>query len=170
MESGYVPEVSCFSPENKKCEKSAERGRMIALAADHGGYELKERVKTYLEENGLKYQDFGCYSGDSCDYPDFIRPAAKAVAAGECERGIVICTTGIGVSICANKVPGIRCALCTDPVTAKLTRLHNDANMLSIGAGVTGEFLALDIIEKFLNTPFSEDERHKRRIQKIESN
>ena len=143
---------------------------MIALASDHGGYELKERVKKYLEEKGLEYQDFGCYGKDSCDYPDFIKPAAKAVAAGECERGIVICTTGIGVSICANKLSGIRCALCADPVTAKLTRLHNDANMLSIGAGVTGEFLALDIIEKFLNTPFSGDERHKRRIQKIESN
>lgn len=143
---------------------------MIALAADHGGYELKERVKKYLEENNLEYRDFGCYSKESCDYPDVIRPAAKAVADGECERGIVICTTGIGVSICANKLSGIRCALCTDPVTAKLTRLHNDANMLSIGAGVTGEFLALDIIEKFLNTPFSGDERHKRRIQKIENN
>lgn len=143
---------------------------MIALAADHGGYDLKERVKKYLGENGLEYQDFGCYSKDSCDYPDFIKPAAKAVAEGSCERGIIICTTGIGISICANKISGIRCALCADPVSAKLTRLHNDANMLALGAGVTGEFLALDIVEKFLNTPFSGDERHKRRISKIEGN
>ena len=142
---------------------------MIALASDHGGYDLKESVKKYLEENGLEYKDFGCYDKESCDYPDFVRPAAKAVAGGNCEKGIVICTTGIGVSICANKLPGIRCALCGDPVSAKLTRLHNDANMLSIGAGITGEFVALDIIDKFLNTPFSEDERHKRRIHKIEN-
>lgn len=142
---------------------------MIALASDHGGYDLKERVKKYLEEKGLEYRDFGCYNKESCDYPDFIKPATKAVADGTCERGIVICTTGIGVSICANRVPGIRCALCGDPVSAELTRLHNDANMLSIGAGITGEFLALDIIDKFLNTPFSGDERHRRRIGKIEA-
>lgn len=141
---------------------------MIAIASDHGGYDLKERIKKYLEGRGLEYKDFGCYNKDSCDYPDFIRPAAQAVAGGECDRGIIVCTTGIGVSICANKVPGIRCALCTDPVMAKLTRLHNDANILSLGAGVTGEFLALDIVEKFLDTPFSGDERHKRRISKIE--
>ncbi len=142
---------------------------MIAIASDHGGYDLKERVKEYLTKEGLAFKDFGCYNKDSCDYPDLAKPAAKAVAAGECEKGIVICTTGIGVSICANKLPGIRCALCGDPVSAELTRLHNDANMLSIGAGVTGEFLALDIVEKFLNTPFSNDERHKRRIGKIEN-
>lgn len=142
---------------------------MIAIASDHGGYDLKERVKEYLTKEGLEYQDFGCHDRESCDYPDFIKPAAKAVAAGSCDRGIIICTTGIGVSICANKIPGIRCALCADPVSAKLTRLHNDANMLSIGAGVTGEFLALDIVEKFLNTPFSGDERHRRRISKIEN-
>ncbi len=142
---------------------------MIAIASDHGGYELKERVKEYLSKEGLPFKDFGCYNKDSCDYPDFIKPAAKAVAAGECEKGILICTTGIGVSICANRFSGIRCALCADPVSAELTRLHNDANMLSIGAGVTGEFLALDIVEKFLNTPFSNDERHKRRIDKIEN-
>lgn len=142
---------------------------MIAIASDHGGYDLKERIKTYLEENGLTYQDFGCYSKASCDYPDFIKPAAKAVAAGTCEKGIIVCTTGIGISICANKIPGIRCALCADAVSAELTRLHNDANMLSLGAGVTGELLALDIVERFLNTPFSEDERHKRRIYKIEN-
>lgn len=142
---------------------------MIAIASDHGGYDLKEKVKEYLTKEGLEFQDFGCFDKESCDYPDFIKPAAKAVAAGSCDRGIIICTTGIGVSICANKVPGIRCALCGDPVSAKLTRLHNDANMLSIGAGVTGEFLALDIVDNFLNTPFSGDERHKRRIGKIEN-
>lgn len=142
---------------------------MIALASDHGGYDLKERVKEYLTKEGLEFQDFGCYNKESCDYPDFIKPAAKAVAAGTCDRGIVICTTGIGVSICANKIPGIRCALCADPVSAELTRLHNNANMLSIGAGTTGEFVAMDIVDKFLNTPFSEDERHKRRIYKIEN-
>lgn len=142
---------------------------MIAIASDHGGYDLKERVKEYLTKEGLAFKDFGCYNKERCDYPDFAKPAAKAVAAGECEKGIVICTTGIGVSICANRIPGIRCALCADPVSAELTRLHNDANMLSIGAGVTGEFLALDIVEKFLNTPFSNDERHKRRVSKIEN-
>lgn len=142
---------------------------MIAIASDHGGYDLKERIKQYLEKKGLEYRDFGCYNKDSCDYPDFVKPAAKAVAEGVCDRGIIICTTGIGISICANRIPGIRCALCGDPVSAELTRLHNDANMLSLGAGVTGEFLALDIVERFLNTPFSGDERHKRRIAKIEN-
>ena len=142
---------------------------MIALASDHGGYDLKEKVKKYLAENGLGYKDFGCYNKESCDYPDFAKPAAKAVADGICDRGIVICTTGIGVSICANKVPGIRCALCSDPVSAKLTRLHNDANMLSIGAGIIGELQALDIVDKFLNTPFSGDERHQRRVNKMEN-
>lgn len=141
---------------------------MIAIASDHGGYDLKERVKQYLEKKGLEYKDFGCYNKESCDYPDFVKPAAKAVAEGTCDRGIVICTTGIGISMCANRVPGVRCALCGDPVSAELTRLHNDANMLSLGAGVTGELLALDIVEKFLETPFSGEERHRRRIEKIE--
>lgn len=142
---------------------------MIAIASDHGGYDLKERVKQYLEKKGLEYKDFGCYNKESCDYPDFVKPAAKAVAEGTCDRGIVICTTGIGISMCANRIPGVRCALCGDPVSAELTRLHNDANMLSLGAGVTGELLALDIVEKFLETPFSGEERHRRRIEKIES-
>lgn len=142
---------------------------MIAIASDHGGFDLKERVKQYLEKEGLEYRDFGCASKESCDYPDLVKPAAKAVADGTCDRGIIICTTGIGISICANRIPGIRCALCGDPVSAELTRLHNDANMLALGAGVTGEFLALDIVEKFLKTPFSGEERHKRRIAKIEN-
>ena len=136
---------------------------MIALASDHGGYDLKERVKKYLEERGLEYKDFGCDSRDSCDYPDLIRPAAKAVAEGSCDRGIVICTTGIGVSICANKVPGIRCALCADSVTAKLTRLHNDANMLAIGAAIVGSMTAERIVDTFLSTEF-EGGRHARRV------
>lgn len=141
---------------------------MIAIASDHGGYDLKERVKQYLEKKGLEYKDFGCCNKESCDYPDFVKPAAKAVAEGVCDRGIIICTTGIGISMCANRIPGVRCALCGDPVSAELTRLHNDANMLSLGAGVTGELLALDIVERFLDTPFSGEERHRRRIEKIE--
>lgn len=142
---------------------------MIAIASDHGGFDLKERVKQHLEKEKLEYKDFGCYSKESCDYPDLVKPAVKAVADGTCDRGIIICTTGIGISICANRIPGIRCALCGDPVSAELTRSHNDANMLALGAGVTGEFLALDIVERFLKTPFSGDERHKRRIAKIDN-
>lgn len=142
---------------------------MIAIASDHGGYELKEKVKVYLGKKGIECRDFGCNDTSSCDYPDFVKPAAKAVADRTCDRGIVICTTGIGVSVCANKVPGIRCAVCSDPVTARLTREHNDANMLALGAGMTGDILAYDIIDKFLGTEFSGDERHKRRIQKIEA-
>ena len=141
---------------------------MIAIACDHGGYVLKEAVKRHLEEDGLQVKDFGTNSTASCDYPDFAKPAAKAVASGECDKGIVICTTGIGVSICANKVKGIRCALCTDTLTASMTRLHNDANMLAMGAGVTGEVLAMKIVDTFLNTDFSDEDRHKRRIAKIE--
>lgn len=141
---------------------------MIAIASDHGGYALKEKVKAFLEKKGLEYKDFGCYDTSSCDYPDFAKPAAKAVAAGECEKGILICTTGIGVSICANKVPGIRCALCSDTVSARLTREHNNANMVAIGAGVIGEFVALEIIDIFLSTEFSNDARHIRRIEKLE--
>ena len=117
---------------------------MIAIASDHGGYDLKERVKKYLEEKNIPYQDMGCDSKASCDYPVFGHAAARAVADGTCEKGIVICTTGIGISISANKVKGIRCALCSDPLSAKMTRLHNDANMLAMGAGIVGENLALD--------------------------
>ena len=131
---------------------------MIAIASDHGGYDLKESVKKYLEENNIPFQDFGCDSKASCDYPVFGHAAAKAVAAGTCEKGIVICTTGIG----------IRCALCSEPLSAKMTRLHNDANMLAMGAGIVGENLALEIVETFLNTPFSGEERHSRRISLIE--
>ena len=139
---------------------------MIALACDHGAYDLKEAVKTHLAEKGLEVKDFGTYSTDSCDYPDFAAAAAKAVAAGECEKGVVLCTTGIGVSIVANKVKGIRCALCTDTLSAEMTRRHNNTNMLAMGAGVTGKNLALAILDKWLETEF-EGGRHQRRIDKV---
>lgn len=141
---------------------------MIALGCDHGGYDLKMRVIQYLEEKNIPYEDVGCYGKESCDYPVFGRAAAQAVAEGKCEKGIVICTTGIGISISANKVPGVRCALCADSMSAQMTRLHNNANMLALGAGVVGENLALEIVETFLNTPFSEEERHQRRVDMIE--
>ena len=141
---------------------------MIAIASDHGGVDLKEAVKNHLEKEGYEVKDFGTNCNDSCDYTDFARPAAEAVADGTCEKGIVICTTGIGVSITANKVSGIRCALCSDSLTAKMTRLHNDANVLAMGAGITGELLALEIVDTFLKTEFSGEERHARRIRKIE--
>ncbi len=141
---------------------------MIAIACDHGGFDLKLKVIEHLKENGIECKDFGCYDHKSCDYPDFARPAAEAVASGECKKGIVICTTGIGVAITANKVKGIRCAQCSDSLSAKLTRLHNDANMLAMGAGIIGTNLALEITDIFLNTEFSGEERHARRIGKIE--
>ena len=139
---------------------------MIAIACDHGAFALKEALKKHLESKGLEYKDFGTYSLDSCDYPDFAAPAAKAVASGECDRGIVLCTTGIGVSITANKVKGIRCALLSDIMSARLTRQHNDTNMMALGAGVVGEKLALEIVDTWLDTPF-EGGRHQRRIDKV---
>ena len=141
---------------------------MIALGCDHGGYDLKQEVIRYLEEKNIAYKDFGCMDKSSCDYPEFGRAAAMAVASGECEKGIVICTTRIGISISANKVKGVRCALCADTLSAKMTRLHNNANMLAMGAGIVGTNLALSIVETFLGTEFSNDERHIRRIDKIE--
>ena len=141
---------------------------MIALGSYHGGYDLKCQVMEHLKERGIAYKDFGCFDKQSCDYPEFGKAAAAAVASGECDRGIVVCTTGIGISIAANKVPGIRCAFCTDPYLAKMTRLHNDANMLALGGGVTGRNLALEIVDTFLDTKFSEGENHRRRIGKIE--
>lgn len=139
---------------------------MIALASDHGAYHLKEAVKKHLTELGLEYKDFGTNSLDSCDYPDFAGPAAQAVASGECDRGIVMCTTGIGVSITANKIKGVRCALLSDIMSARLTRQHNNTNMMAIGAAVTGEKLALEIIDTWLSTDF-EGGRHQRRIDKM---
>lgn len=138
----------------------------IAIACDHGGFTLKETVKKSLTEQGFEVSDFGTYSTDSCDYPDFAAPAARSVANGECEKGIVICTTGIGVSIAANKIKGIRCALCTSILQAEMTRKHNDTNVLAIGAGVTGTNLALRIVDTWLGTEF-EGGRHQRRVDKI---
>ena len=135
----------------------------IALGCDHGGYELKEHIKGVLEKLGHTYEDFGCHSKESCDYPDFGAAAARAVAEGRCDRGLVFCTTGIGISITANKVKGIRCALCGDPLSAEMTRRHNDANMLAMGAGIVGPNLAERIVEVFLNTAF-EGGRHARRV------
>ena len=137
---------------------------MIALACDHGGYALMQEVKVYLENRGLAYKCFGTNSADSCDYPDFAAPAARAIVNGECARGIFICGTGIGMAIAANKIPGIRAAVCGDCFSAEMTRLHNNANVVSIGARVTGAGLALMIIERFLDTVFEGGERHERRI------
>lgn len=142
---------------------------MIAIGSDHGGYDLKERIVAYLKEKGISCEDMGCYSKDSVDYPTFGHAVAHAVADGKCEKGIVVCTTGIGISIAANKVPGIRCALCSDTLSAKMTRLHNDANVLALGGGMIGNNLAIDIVETFLNTPFSGEEKHQRRIDMLEN-
>lgn len=141
---------------------------MLAIGSDHGGFYLKQAIMKHLDSRGIAYKDFGTYTPDSCDYPDYGKAVAKAVASGEYERGILICGTGIGISITANKVPGIRAALCGDCFSAEATRQHNDANILALGARVTGEGLALKIVDTFLDTPFSNDERHKRRIAKIE--
>lgn len=136
---------------------------MIALGSDHGGFDLKERIKAYLDKENIPYKDFGCDSKESCDYPVFGRAAAEAVADGTCEKGIVICTTGIGISIAANKVKGIRCALCSEPLSAEMSRRHNNANMLAMGAGMVGGNLAERITDVFLNTAF-EGGRHERRV------
>lgn len=141
---------------------------MIALGSDHGGYGLKQEVIKHLEERGIKYKDYGCYSEESCDYPIYGKKVAEAVAGGECEFGIIICGTGIGISISANKVPGIRAALCHDCFSAQATREHNNANILAMGARVIGPGLALKIVDTFLDTPFSNEERHVRRISMIE--
>ncbi len=141
---------------------------MIALGCDHGGFGLMQEVKKHLEERGFEYKDFGCYSEESVDYPIYGRKAAEAVASGECERGIIICGTGIGISITANKVKGIRAALCHDCFSAQATREHNDANILAMGARVIGAGHALKVVDTFLDTPFSNDERHVRRIAMIE--
>lgn len=141
---------------------------MIAIGSDHGGFDLKERVIAYLQEKGIEYEDMGCYDKSSCDYPIFGKAVAHAVADGKCEKGIVVCTTGIGISIAANKVPGVRCALCSEPLSAKMTRLHNDANVLALGGGLLGANMAIEIVETFLNTPFSAEEKHQRRINLLE--
>lgn len=139
----------------------------IAIGCDHGALALKNKLVTHLQSRGHVVSDFGTHTPDSCDYPDFAAAAAKAVASGECERGIVLCTTGIGVSITANKIDGIRCALLSDLWSAKMTRLHNDTNMMALGAGVVEEALALEIVDTWLGTEFSGEERHQRRIDKL---
>ncbi len=139
----------------------------IALGSDHGGLTLKNQVIAYLQSEGHEVCDFGTKTTDSCDYPHYGLAAAEAVASGECDRGIVVCTTGIGISIVANKVPRIRCALCSEPLSAKMTRLHNNANMLALGGALIGVNLAVEIVKTFLETPFSEEEKHKRRVDEI---
>ncbi|HIV39793.1 MAG TPA: ribose 5-phosphate isomerase B [Candidatus Blautia stercorigallinarum] len=142
---------------------------MIGLGCDHGGYELKQEIIKYLEEKGIPYKDFGCDSTKSVDYPIYARKVGRAIQNGECDKGILICGTGIGISIAANKMKGIRAALCTDCFSAEATRLHNDANILALGGRVVGPGLAVKIVDTFLNTEFSHEERHQRRIDLIES-
>ena len=139
----------------------------IAIGCDHGALTLKNKVVSHLQAKGYEVCDFGTHTNASCDYPEFAAAAAKAVASGECEKGIVLCTTGIGVSISANKIDGIRCALLSDVWSAKMTRLHNDTNMMALGAGIVGENLALEIVDTWIGTEFSGDERHQRRIDKL---
>ena len=141
---------------------------MIAIGSDHGGFALKQEIMKHLEERKLEYIDFGTYSSDSCDYPQYGAAVGRAVASGSCERGILICGTGIGISISANKIHGVRAALCGDCFSAEMTRRHNDANIVALGARVVGPGLALKIVDTFLDTPFSGDERHIRRISMIE--
>ncbi|MBR5360277.1 MAG: ribose 5-phosphate isomerase B [Lachnospiraceae bacterium] len=140
----------------------------VALGSDHGGFDMKEVIAKHLKDRGIEYTDYGCKDKSSCDYPIYGRAAAEAVAKGECDRGIVVCTTGIGISITANKVKGIRCALCSEPLSAKMTRLHNDANMLALGGALIGPNMACDIVDVFLDTPFSNEEKHIRRVSEIE--
>ena len=140
---------------------------MIVIASDHGGYSLKQELMAHLKEKGVEFEDIGTYSEASCNYPEYAERAARGVAEGKYEKGILVCGTGIGMSLAANKIPGIRCALLSDVMSARLTREHNDTNMMAIGAGVTGEMLALEIVDTWLNTAFSHAERHQRRIDKV---
>ena len=139
----------------------------ISVGCDHGALALKNKVVAHLTAQGHEVVDFGTHTPDSCDYPEFAAAAAKAVASGECDKGIVLCTTGIGVSISANKIDGVRCALLSDPWSAKMTRLHNDTNVMALGAGVVGENLALEIVDIWVSTEFSGEARHQRRIDKV---
>lgn len=141
---------------------------MIAIGSDHGGFELKQEIIKYLKEKKLEYKDFGCYSCSSCDYPEYAKAVCESILSGECKQGILICGTGLGISMAANRFQGIRAAVCTDCFCAESTRLHNDANILALGGRVTGPGLAVKILDTFLNTEFSGDERHIRRIQQIE--
>ncbi|MDY4784193.1 ribose 5-phosphate isomerase B [Pygmaiobacter massiliensis] len=139
---------------------------MIALGADHGGYALKEEIKQYLDAKGIPYKDFGCYNTESVDYPDMAKAPCEAVVAGECEKALLFCGTGVGISIAANKIKGIRACCCSDAFSAKYTRLHNNANALCLGGRVVGAGLATELVELFLTTEF-EGGRHARRIEKI---
>ena len=140
----------------------------VSIGCDHGGYDLKEEIKKHLIERGIEVVDVGCDKKERCDYPIYGREAALKVADKTCDKGIVICTTGIGISITANKVKGIRCALCSEPLSAKMTRFHNDANMLAMGAALIGINMAKEITDTFLDTPFSGEERNQKRIDLIE--
>ena len=138
----------------------------VALAADHGGFALKEEVRRPLDEIGVPYQDFGTHSADSVDYPDYARAACKKITDGECEFGLLFCSTGVGISIAANKVPGIRCCCASETFSAKYTRLHNNANVLAMGGKIVGEGIAFEMVDIFLSTEF-EGGRHQRRVDKI---
>ncbi len=140
----------------------------IAIGCDHGGFDLKQMIREHLAENGYDILDVGCQDKQSCDYPVFGKAVAKAVVSGECERGIVICTTGLGISMAANRVKGCRAAVCTTELEAKMTRLHNDANVLALGANIVGPGLAIAITDTFMDTEFSEGERHVRRVRLID--
>ena len=142
------------------------KDKMLALASDHGGFELKNEVKKNLDEKGILYEDFGCYTAESCDYPDMAKLACDAVVSGKCEKALLFCGTGIGISMAANKVKGIRAACCSDYFSAKYTRAHNDANALCLGGRVVGAGLAIELVDVFLNTPF-EGGRHQKRIDKV---
>jgi len=142
---------------------------MIALGCDHGGFALKQEIMKHLDEQGIAYRDYGCYDEASVHYPIYAKAVAKAILSGECEKGILVCSTGLGISMAANRFAGIRAAVCTDPFCAKMTRLHNDANVLCLGGLVTGKGLATEIVDTFLTTEFSGGERHIKRIQMIEN-
>lgn len=141
---------------------------MIAIGSDHGGFALKQEVIKHLQSKGYEVKDFGCYSTDSVDYPAYAHAVGKSVVSGESEYGIVICSTGVGISIAANKVPGVRCALCSEPYTAHMTREHNNSNVLAMGGCVIGTNMALRIVDEFLTTEFSVEEKHHRRVAQIE--
>ena len=141
-------------------------GKKIAFACDHGGYELKATIINWLNDNGYEVVDFGCDSTASVDYPDYALPASQAVAKGECDLGILVCGTGIGMSLCANKVKGIRAACCSETFSARMTRLHNNSNILCFGARVVGAGVAIDLVKTFVESEF-EGDRHIKRIDKV---
>ncbi len=140
----------------------------VAVGSDHGGFEMKEAVKKHLEARGYEVKDCGTYSLDSCDYPQFGKAVGREVASGAADFGVVVCTTGIGISMAANKVKGVRCALCSEPLSAKMTRLHNNANVLALGGKMVGENLAMEIVDTFFDTPFSAEEKHARRVSQLD--